>query len=79
MTDLFPPEVTDGMHLLLIFGDDSTLTEYTALKAAKAALVERGEYEGEAREGIARGMATLLSYTEEKTQALLDGGGAHVE
>jgi cyanophycinase len=79
VTDLFPPEVTDGMHLLLIFGDDSTLTEYTALKAAKAALVERGEYEGEAREGIARGMATLLSYTEEKTQALLDGGGAHVE
>ena len=37
VTDLFPPEVTDGMHLLLIFGDDSTLTEYTALKAAPAA------------------------------------------
>jgi cyanophycinase len=74
VTDLFPSEVTDGLHLLLIFRDDSTLAEYKSLKAAKAALVERGEYEGVPRENIARAMAALLSYTEEKTWALLGGG-----
>lgn len=79
VTDLFPPELTNGLHVLLIFRDESTLAEYKSIKAAKAALMERGEYEGVARENIARAMARLLSYTEEKTRALLGAGGAHVE
>ena len=79
VTDLFPSEVTDGLHLLLIFRDDSTLAEYKSLKAAKAALEERGEYKAVPRENIARAMAKLLSYTEEKTSALLCGAAVHVE
>ena len=72
VTDLFPASVTDGLQLLLIFrASDGTLEEYRALKERKSQLVSQSAYSGQAREGVARGMARLLSYPDEKTHSLL--------
>ena len=71
-TDLFPAEVTDGKHVLLIF-TGSVKDEYMALKAEKKALVDQNRYDGEARKEIARKMGRLLSYSDEKIEALLAG------
>ncbi len=71
-TDLFPAEVTDGKHVLLIY-TSSVKDEYMALKEEKKALVDQNRYEGEARREIARKMGKLLSYSDEKIEALLAG------
>lgn len=63
VTDLYPADVAAGRHVLLIYTGD-TLDEYLELKADKAKLVAAGEYEGEAREEIARRFGRLLSYPE---------------
>ena len=63
VTDLYPADVAEGKHVLLIYTDD-TLDKYLALKADKAALVESGNYQGEARKDIARRFGRLLSYPE---------------
>jgi hypothetical protein len=70
VTDLFPESVTNGMHVLVIYLDPVE-DEYLALKAEKADLLEKGEYEGEARGEIARKMGRLLSYPEERIEAML--------
>ena len=70
VTDLFPESVTDGMHVLVIYLDPVE-DEYLALKAEKAGLLEKGEYEGEVRLEIARKMGRLLSYPEERIEAML--------
>ena len=64
VTDLYPAYVAEGKHVLLIYTGD-TLEQYLAIKADKAALIAAGEYEGEAREEIARRFGRLLSYPEE--------------
>lgn len=63
VTDLYPANVAQGKHVLLIYTGD-TLEQYLALKADKAQLVAAGEYEGAAREDIARRFGHLLSYPE---------------
>lgn len=63
VTDLYPADVAEGKHVLLIYTGD-TLDQYLELKADKARLVAAGEYEGEAREQIARRFGRLLSYPE---------------
>lgn len=63
VTDLYPPDVAEGKHVLLIY-TGSTLDEYLELKADKARLVAAGNYEGAAREEIARRFGRLLSYPE---------------
>jgi hypothetical protein len=70
VTDLFPADVTEGKHVLLIYLDP-VKDEYLALKAKKARLVAEGRYEGEARLEIAREMGRLLSYPESRIDELL--------
>ncbi len=70
VTDLYPADVAAGKHVLLIYTGD-TLDEYLQLKADKAALVQAGRYEGEAREELARRFGRLLSYPESVIDDLL--------
>jgi hypothetical protein len=72
VTDLFPAEITEGMHVILIY-NDPVLDEYMALKERKQALIDEGAYEGEARKEIAREMGRLLSYPEERIENMLSG------
>lgn len=70
VTDLYPQDVAEGKHVLLIYTGD-TLDEYLAIKADKAALVAANQYEGQAREDIARRFGRLLSYPENVIDELL--------
>ena len=63
VTDLYPADVAEGKHVLLIYTGD-TLERYLAIKADKASLLAAGKYEGEARAEIARRFGRLLSYPE---------------
>lgn len=63
VTDLFPANVAEGKHVLLIYTGD-TLDKYLAIKSDKATLVAAGNYAGEAREDIARRFGHLLSYSD---------------
>ncbi len=63
VTDLYPADVAEGKHVLLIYTGD-TLEQYLELKADKARLVAAGDYEGAARKEIARRFGRLLSYPE---------------
>ena len=63
ITDLFPADIADGKHVLLIY-TGATLDLYLAIKEDKAALLTEGRYEGQAREEIARRFGKLLSYPE---------------
>jgi hypothetical protein len=71
VTDLYPADVAEDKHVLLIYKGD-TLDQYLAIKADKATLVAAGEYEGEAREEIARRFGRLLSYPESVIDDLLE-------
>jgi len=71
VTDLYPQDVADGKHVLLIYTGD-TLDEYLAIKSDKAALMAGNNYEGQAREDIARRFGQLLSYPKEVIDDLLD-------
>ena len=73
VTDLFASSLTDGKHVLLIC-HESTRQEYMDLKALKLRLLESGQYDETAREDIARRFGGLLSYSEEKIDALLASG-----
>jgi hypothetical protein len=74
VTGLFPAELTDGKHVLLIYRD-STREDYLALKTAKQELLESDRYQGEARRQIAVDFGRLLSYSDAKIEALLSGEG----
>ena len=70
VTDLYPADVAGGKHVMLIYTGD-TLDRYLAIKADKAALQAAGNYEGAAREEIARRFGRLLSYPEPVIDDLL--------
>jgi len=70
VTDLYPADVADGKHVLLIYTGD-TLEKYLAIKADKKTLQEADAYAGEAREEIARRFGRLLSYPEPVIDRLL--------
>lgn len=72
VSDLYPADVARGKHVLLIY-TGSTLDSYFALKADKKALIDKGEYEGVAREEIARSFGRLLSYPEQVIDDLIAG------
>ena len=63
VTDLFPADIADGKHVLLIYTGE-TLDRYLAIKADKSLLLAEDRYEGQAREEIARRFGKLLSYPE---------------
>lgn len=69
-TDLFPAEITEGKHVILIY-NDPVLDEYLALKERKQQLIDEGRYEGEERKEIAREMGRLLSYPEDRIETML--------
>ena len=71
VTDLYPHDVAAGKHVLLIYTGD-TLHQYLAIKADKAALTAAENYEGAAREKIARRFGRLLSYPEPVIDDLLE-------
>ncbi len=71
VTDLYPADVAEGKHVLLIYTGD-TLDRYLAIKTDQAGLVAAGEYEGDAREEIARRFGRLLSYPEAVIDELLE-------
>ncbi|MGI9204853.1 MAG: hypothetical protein ACR2Q3_12640 [Woeseiaceae bacterium] len=71
VTDLYPQDVALGKHVLLIYTGD-TLDVYQKLKEDKAALVANNEYEGQAREDIARRFGKLLSYPDSVIDDLLN-------
>lgn len=71
VTDLYPADVAEGKHVLLIYTGD-TLDQYLQLKADKAKLLAAGEYDGIAREQIARRFGRLLSYPESVIDDLLE-------
>jgi hypothetical protein len=71
VTDLYPADVAEGKHVLLIYTGD-TLDRYLEIKTDKAGLVAAGEYVGEAREEIARRFGRLLSYPEPVIDDLLE-------
>ena len=70
VTDLYPADVADGKHLLLIYTGD-TLDQYLAIKSDKAALIAANKYEGAAREDVARRFGRLLSYPDSVIYDLL--------
>ena len=74
VTDLFPGELTDGMHVLLIYRGE-TLDAYLALKGEKERLEGAEAYDERARIEIARRFGRLLSYSDERIAALLAGSG----
>jgi hypothetical protein len=70
VTDLYPADVADGKHVLLIYTGD-TKDEYLSIKSDKAALKAAGEYSGDDREQIARRFGKLLSYPDDVIDRLL--------
>ncbi len=71
VTDLFPADVAEGKHVLLIY-QGTTLDEYLALKKRISELVETGSYAGEARRDIAREFGKLLSYPDAVVEKMID-------
>ena len=71
VTDLFPAEITEGKHVLLIY-KGQTRQEYLDLKAEKERLIRSDQYHSKAREDIARRMGKLLSYPDTKIDSLLE-------
>ena len=71
VTDLFPADVAEGKHVLLIY-KGATLDEYLSLKQRKSELVASGSYTGDARRDIARQFGKLLSYPDANIEELID-------
>jgi hypothetical protein len=70
VTDLYPEDVAEGKHVLLIYTGD-TLDQYLAIKTDRAELIANNQYEGQAREEIARRFGRLLSYPKAVIDDLL--------
>ena len=71
VTDLFPADVAEGKHVLLIY-KGATLEAYLALKKRKSELAASGSYAGEARRDIARQFGKLLSYPDANIEELIN-------
>jgi hypothetical protein len=74
VTDLFPEDITEGKHVLLIYLDPIK-DKYLAFKQEKEDLIKSESYHGEARQNIARKMGRLLSYSEERIETMLKKDG----
>ncbi|MFC1563983.1 hypothetical protein ACFL6G_03550 [candidate division KSB1 bacterium] len=70
VTDLFPEDVCEGKHVLLIY-KGGVLDEYIALKNRKKQLLDSGSYTGKDRKAIAVEFGKLLSYPDAKIEELL--------
>lgn len=70
VTDLYPADVAEGKHVLLIYTGD-TLDSYLALKRRKAQLVASGAYDAAARREVATEFGRLLSYPDAVIEELI--------
>lgn len=64
-TDLFADIDMEDRWVFVIYKKDHVLEDYLSLKSEKESLEEKGEYEGKAREEIAKRMGRLLGYDED--------------
>ncbi len=71
VTDLFPEDVCEGKHVLLIY-TGNTLKNYKALKKRKKQLSDSRSYTGKNRRAIAVEFGKLLSYPDNKIEELLE-------
>lgn len=71
VTDLFSEDIARDRFVIFLYGNDSTLEKYLALKKKKQELVESGGYCGEARREIARGFGRLLSYPRDRIEEMI--------
>lgn len=69
-TDLFPEGIAAGQDVLVLY-QGNTLDAYMNWKKDKAELIQKNQYEGEARQMIARRFGRLLSYSPRKINKLL--------
>ena len=69
-TDLFPGDVAKDKEVLLIY-QGQTKNQYLALKTDKQSLIQNNQYQGPARQAIARRFGRLLSYTPQGINQLL--------
>lgn len=65
VTDLFAADIAKAKDVPLLY-QGTTLDQYLDLKADKKKLEEKGEYNGKAREEIARRFGRMLSYSPRK-------------
>jgi len=70
-TDLFPQLQLHGDWVFLIYKEETVLDRYMSLKTEKAALLEKDQYCGEVRKGLAETMGRLLSYSEDNIKERL--------
>lgn len=71
LTDLFRASLNKDKYNILFYKDEFYLNAYYHLKARKKALVESGNYSGEARYMIAYDFGKLLSYTDEAIHRMI--------
>jgi len=71
VTDLFPSEITEGKHVLLIY-TGQTKQKYLDIKRKKILLEQSGEYEDIKRTEIAVSLGKLLSYPDDKINELIN-------
>jgi hypothetical protein len=71
-TLLFNPEYTRNKTVIHLAESQKTVDEYLQLKERKRRLEESGELTKASEEEIARGLGTLLSYSEETIEKLLE-------
>ncbi len=65
ITDLFPTSSNRGKTVILFYRDPQVLKQYQSLKEEKKVLLEKREYQGEARKRIAVEFGHLLSYSDD--------------
>jgi hypothetical protein len=71
---LFPEDIAEGKTVIMIAQNRAVLDEYKRLKEAKRESAAKG-HPAELELGIARAFGRLLSYSEEKIEALIERNG----
>jgi hypothetical protein len=78
-TDLFADFDMEGRWVFIIYKEEKVLEDYLALKAEKESLEKEGGYVGETRKRIARGMGSLLGYSDDYIEERLERVASYVK
>ena len=65
ITDLFPVSLNSGRQNIVFYREDKDIEELLAIQQEKNALLNAGNYNGEARKALAVRYGRLLSYSDE--------------
>ena len=65
ITDLFPVSLNFGRQNIVFYKEDKDIEELLAIQQEKNALLNAGNYNGEARKALAVRYGRLLSYSDE--------------